>query len=98
MSEDLREELSDIFSDVCKALKHKLQDKSNVTAAEINAAVTLLKHNGITAIPVKGSPFGDLAEAVEATGQTLKFPFPVQGGAILPEDDPAVPQKAEQSG
>lgn len=90
MSEDLNKELSDIFSEACKAMKHKLQDKENVTAADLNAVLGFLKHNGITAVPAKNSPLGDLAEAAEQAGHTIKFPFPASAGSLLPEDDPAV--------
>lgn len=86
MSEDLQQELADIFSQACKVMKDKLKKPEEVTAADLNAVLGFLKHNGITALPVKGSPLKDLADQAS---DTFEFPFAVNG-KILAKDDPAV--------
>lgn len=71
-------------------MKTKLDSPSEVTAADLNAIRGFLKDNGITAIPVEGSPLKELADKVDG----FVLPFPVSG-SLLPEDDPAVTKKAQ---
>ena len=90
MSIDLREKLSEIFVQACDVMKMKLDNPSEVTAADLNAIRGFLKDNGITALPVEGSPLKELAEKAE----NFTFPFAV-ASSLLPEDDPAVTNKAQ---
>ena len=95
MSKDLREKLSTIFEMACDAMIDNLNG-GEVTAADLNAIRGFLKDNGITALPVEGSPLGKVADALgAATGERYAFPF-APSGAILDKDDPAVKQAGEQ--
>lgn len=80
--------LYDIYDGMLDAIKKKLKNPADVTAADIQATLSVLKANGITSIRRPGNKLDEVATALEDL-EVEKFPFAV-GPSILPKDDPAV--------
>ncbi len=87
MSDNTDPRLLDIYNDLLDAVKAKLKSE-NVTAADINAALAVMKANGITSLRTPGNKLDEAASALENL-DIDKFPFAVSS-PILPSDDPAV--------
>lgn len=81
--------LQEIFTESCKAMLNILRNPEGVSAADLNAIRGFLKDSGVNAIPVPGSPLGDLVEEVR---KQAEYPFAVPGD-ILEVDDPVVTRK-----
>lgn len=63
MAHDTNELLSQLHNDLAYHLKSKLDDGS-ITANELSILRQFLKDNQISAQPVEGTPFGDLAASL----------------------------------
>lgn len=69
---DANELLSQLHADLAEHLKGKLDD-GTISAAELGILRQFLKDNQITAQPVEGTPFGDLAKALPDIENVVTF-------------------------
>lgn len=60
-SSDARLVLNPMLSEMATLLRDRIKDKT-ATAADLSVARQLLRDNGVTAIPVKKSPLGQLVD------------------------------------
>lgn len=76
---DLRKILEDMHSALAENLLKKIND-GTATAADLSVARALLKDNAVTALPVKGTAFGDLTDEMTHTGddEDNVLPFAVR--------------------
>jgi len=72
MARDANELLSQLHADLAEHLKGKLDD-GTISAAELGILRQFLKDNQITAQPVEGTPFGDLAKALPDIENVVTF-------------------------
>jgi len=69
---EANELLSQLHADLAEHLKGKLDD-GTISAAELGILRQFLKDNQITAQPVEGTPFGDLAKALPDIENVVTF-------------------------
>ena len=62
--------LESLHQAVAEDLLFKIQD-GDASAAELSAAIKFLKDNGIEALPMEGSPLGDLVSKLPFTIEEL---------------------------
>lgn len=72
MARDANELLSQLHADLAEHLKGKLDDGS-ITTSELGILRQFLKDNQVTAQPVEGTPFGDLAQALPDIENVVTF-------------------------
>lgn len=63
MSKANDQKLSELHGALADALRSRLKSP-DVTAADLNVIRAFLKDNNITAVPVQGSPLGNLLDAI----------------------------------
>lgn len=63
MAKDTQQLLADLHAGLAVHLKDKL-DEGIITTGELNILRQFLKDNAISAVPVEGTPFGDLVSAL----------------------------------
>jgi hypothetical protein len=67
MSDPLKELLDDLHRETILQLLQRVRS-GEATAADLNVARAMLKDNHVNALPVPGSPLGNLANELPFTG------------------------------
>jgi len=63
--------LEELHNAVAEDLLYKIQN-GDATAAELSAAIKFLKDNGIEALPMEGSPLGNLVDHLPFDVESLE--------------------------
>ena len=69
---DINDTLADLHEGLAVHLKYKLDD-GTISVSELNVLRQLLKDNQVSAQPVEGTPFGDLAAQLPDIENVVQF-------------------------
>ena len=69
---DINDTLADLHEGLAEHLKYKLDDVT-ISVSELNVLRQFLKDNQVSAQPVEGTPFGDLAAQLPEIENVVQF-------------------------
>tara|TARA_B100001094_G_scaffold296843_1_gene319379 strand:- start:5538 stop:5768 length:231 start_codon:yes stop_codon:yes gene_type:complete len=69
---DINDTLADLHEGLAEHLKYKLDD-GTISVSELNVLRQFLKDNQVSAQPVEGTPFGDLAAQLPEIENVVQF-------------------------